>query len=1097
MKDEYSNPLGPVGDESIEARIVAWVLGDASAFEAAELERLCEERPELLVFRRRMEALHGLLEEGEQAPAEEWKLPAEKRARLEELFGSPAAKSNTASIGKKRHQPWLRQTLMAVAACVALAAGFQYVFKSSGRDVVAKAGSKELSMALGKRQAEEGSVDYLYSSGSGVGYTSSSPVLPPIAGPEPMAAAPPLAARAPALEADRLLAAGDGKDAYLQKAAPADLARAEKRKEAAQLGDQPANAPQAAGVPTDALAFGRDSNDRDILTGGLRSGDGAITRNNIDAILNNPDSNSDADARVAAADGLAATVPATPLPGEPTEPGIKQTASGPPGHIDTVSRSLYMGEGAFNLGKFEDAKREFEEVIRVDPYNQAARRWLERVASAKSDYYRAAYDHTRAELLAQVDASSELAVPGAPDAQGGKANQASEGDMEALRKAVMEQEDIVADKLKALNQTIQSTGFIPTGDARVFTEELTKTEGMDAPSAREVLNRLEQEKRQLATQIEGLQHYSSDQLLIYASGLNLPENRTRTLYPEYLAKQRALGTLKSQGLSDRHPLVKAQNEELKKLKRQLDEATVGLKETLKAQLAQAERNYLEAKKLSEQKDQAAVAKSTTSQDYLLVKDEYDRAQAELTLMKNKLQQELLLRAKNLEAPAPPKPAPVPTGETSAAEEPFSTFSLHVSDASFKLAKAALDRGERPTPEQIRVEEFYNAFDYGDAAPAPGEEVACTIEQSAHPILPQRNLVRVAMRVGSTGRGEGQPLNLTILLDKSGSMERDDRHAGLKAAMAQLATLLTPNDTVTLAGFSRTPHLLADRVSGAQAAQLVDLVDRLPSEGGTNLEEALKLAGELALQRKNPAAQNRIVLLTDGAANLGDARPELLAQKIAGLRQQGIAFDAAGIGAGGLNDRMLETLTRQGNGRYYVVNDAADADENFARQLAGAFRPAAENVKVQVRFNPARVARYKLIGFEKHRLNKEDFRNDAVDAAELAADEAGVALYQVEVLPEGEGELGEVSVRFRDTTSGGMVDRSWTMRHDAKVTSFDQARPSMQLAGLALLAAEKLRGGPMAEAIDFSSYVPQSGAVQTHYDASPHVRELTEMIRKLR
>src|SRR6185436_14532544 len=151
---------------------------------------------------------------------------------------------------------------------------------------------------------------------------------------------------------------------------------------------------------------------------------------------------------------------------------------------------------------------------------------------------------------------------------------------------------------------------------------------------------------------------------------------------------------------------------------------------------------------------------------------------------------------------------------------------------------------------------------------------------------------------------------------------------------------------------------------------------------------------------------------------------------------------------------LEALTRKGDGRYAVLNSPEEADANFARQLAGAFRPAAKDVKVQVHFNPARVARYRLIGFEKHRLKTEDFRNDRVDAAELAAEEAAVAVYQVEPLPQGEGELGEVSVRFRDAANGTMVERSWTMIYDAHAPAFDRASPSLQLAGAAALVAEK-------------------------------------------
>jgi Mg-chelatase subunit ChlD len=445
----------------------------------------------------------------------------------------------------------------------------------------------------------------------------------------------------------------------------------------------------------------------------------------------------------------------------------------------------------------------------------------------------------------------------------------------------------------------------------------------------------------------------------------------------------------------------------------------------------------------------------------------------------------------------PTPAPIPTDEISASGEAFSTFSLHVSDASFKVAKAAMDRGERPDPESVRPEEFYNAFDYGDPTPAPGEPVACAIEQAAHPILPQRNLVRVAMRTGAAGRAASQPLALTVLLDHSGSMEREDRHEGLNQAIVQLASLLKAGDTITVAGFSRTPRLMADRLPGERAKELIDIVRNTPSEGGTNLEEALKLGGDLALRQKNPAAQNRIVLLTDGAANLGNAKPEDLAERIRALRQQGVSFDAAGLGAGGVNDRMLETLTRDGNGRYYLIDQPSDADANFANQLAGAFRPAAENVKVQVHFNPARVGRYKLIGFEKHRLKTEDFRNDKVDAAELAAEEAGVALYQVETLPQGTGEIGEASVRFKDTSTGRMVEQTWTIPYDEKAAAFDQAMPSMQLASLAALAAEKLRGGPLAEATDFQSLTQQVAKVRAHYATSKKVGDLIEMIGKLK
>lgn len=439
----------------------------------------------------------------------------------------------------------------------------------------------------------------------------------------------------------------------------------------------------------------------------------------------------------------------------------------------------------------------------------------------------------------------------------------------------------------------------------------------------------------------------------------------------------------------------------------------------------------------------------------------------------------------------------PMAEVLAEEEPFSTFSLHVSDASFRVAAAALQRGEVPDPEGIRPEEFYNAFDYGDPAPAVDEPVACVVEQAVHPVLPQRNLLRIAVRTGASGRSQVVPLNLTLLLDQSGSMEREDRAEGVARAVAQLGRLLQAGDKVTVAGFSRRPRLLADRLDGEDAGQLSEIVRQAPAEGGTNLEEALRLGEELARRQFVPGAQNRAVLFTDGAANLGNADPARLQRRVEVLRQHGIAFDAAGFGADGLNDRLLERLTRDGNGRYYVVDGPEEAHEGFAAKLAGAFRPAAENVKVQVVFNPRRVGRYQLIGFEEHRLRREDFRDDAVDAAEMAAEEAGVALYQIEARPEGEGEIGEVRVRFRDAASGQMVERSWTIPYEGSVAAFDRAPESVQLAGLAVLAAAKLRGAPMAGMIDFNEMAPVVARVGAHYEGAKAVEALKRMIEALR
>lgn len=441
------------------------------------------------------------------------------------------------------------------------------------------------------------------------------------------------------------------------------------------------------------------------------------------------------------------------------------------------------------------------------------------------------------------------------------------------------------------------------------------------------------------------------------------------------------------------------------------------------------------------------------------------------------------------------------GETVTAQEAVSTFSLHVSDVSFRLAQstlAAMTRGEKPPEPTIRAEEIYNAMDYDDPYPTEREKVRARIEQSAHPLLQQRNLVRIALRVAATGRVAQQPLRLTILLDTSGSMEREDRRQAVRQALGRLMALLGPQDRVTLIGFARQPRLLAENVAGGpQAADLVRLAAETPPDGGTNLEAALTLARELAVRHRTAGAQNRIVLLTDGAANLGDADPARLGTSVEALRQAGISFDACGVGLEGTGDAVLESLTRRGDGRYYVLDRAEAADAAFAAKIAGALRPAAENVKVQVRFNPARVGRYRLIGFEKRRLATQDFRNDQVNAAELSAEEAAVAMYQVEALPEGTGDLGEVSVRFRDPATGEMVERTWTIPHEPQAPAFARATPSMQLAGFAAMLAEVLSESPVGEQVELTQLAPTANRLRTMYPQKTRVAELLTMYEQMR
>jgi Mg-chelatase subunit ChlD len=447
------------------------------------------------------------------------------------------------------------------------------------------------------------------------------------------------------------------------------------------------------------------------------------------------------------------------------------------------------------------------------------------------------------------------------------------------------------------------------------------------------------------------------------------------------------------------------------------------------------------------------------------------------------------------APVVAVPPPQPQPEVAASENPFSTFSLNVSDVSFKLAGASLDQGQLPSPGSIRTEEFLNAFQYRDPDPSPGMPVAFAWERARYPYAHNREILRLAVKTAARGRETGRPLNLVLAVDNSGSMERADRVRILQEAMRTLAGQLQPMDQVSLVSFARTARLWLDGVPGNRAGELSQAVTGLTPEGGTNLEEALRVAYETALKHFSPGGVNRVVLLTDGAANLGDTQPDTLKQSVENYRQRGVALDCFGIGWEGFNDDLLESLSRHGDGRYGFVNAPEDAGADFAAQLAGALQVAASDVKVQVEFNPRRVNSWRQIGYAKHQLTKEQFRDNKVDAAELGAAETGNALYVVENQARGEGPVATVRVRYKVPTTGAYAEHEWVVPYTGVGAGLEQSSPAMRLATTSAAFGEWLASSPFANDVTPESLLGQIAGVPAAFAPDPRPARLEAMIRQ--
>jgi hypothetical protein len=258
---------------------------------------------------------------------------------------------------------------------------------------------------------------------------------------------------------------------------------------------------------------------------------------------------------------------------------------------------------------------------------------------------------------------------------------------------------------------------------------------------------------------------------------------------------------------------------------------------------------------------------------------------------------------------------------------------------------------------------------------------------------------------------------------------------------------------------------------------------------------MRLAYETARRHYLANGLNRVVLLTDGAANLGDVSAADLKQKVEAQRKQGIALDCFGIGFEDLNDDLLQQLSSNGDGRYAFLNSPEDAAKDFATKLAGALQIAASDVKVQVEFNPQRVISWRQIGYAKHQLTKEQFRDNTVDAAEIAAQEAGNALYTVETKADGIGPVATVRVRYKVPGTTDYRERSWDVAYTGNAVSLEQSSAAMKLAATASAFSEWLAASPFAQEVSPDELLKTLSGVPQIYGADERPKKLETMLRE--
>lgn len=347
------------------------------------------------------------------------------------------------------------------------------------------------------------------------------------------------------------------------------------------------------------------------------------------------------------------------------------------------------------------------------------------------------------------------------------------------------------------------------------------------------------------------------------------------------------------------------------------------------------------------------------------------------------------------------------------QTPVSTFSIDVDTASYSNMRRFILRGDYPKAGSIRTEELMNYFDYDYPGATGSDPVSITAEVGDCPWNPQNRLALVGVKGREIEKEERQPSNLVLLIDVSGSMYSANRLPLVKKAMNMLLENLDGRDRISIVTYASGTKVALDGADGNEKETILEVLDSLRAGGGTYGEAGIQLAYETA-EKNRVDGNNRVILCTDGDFNIGGSSQAELDELISGKRDSGIYLSVLGFGMGNYKDARMETLADKGDGNYAYIDNAKEAKKVLVDDMTKTLFTVADDVKLQIEFNPAYVKEYRLVGYENRLLNREDFENDKKDAGELGAGHTVTALY--EIVPAQKGETPDSGLRYQDSVT---------------------------------------------------------------------------------
>jgi Ca-activated chloride channel family protein len=456
-----------------------------------------------------------------------------------------------------------------------------------------------------------------------------------------------------------------------------------------------------------------------------------------------------------------------------------------------------------------------------------------------------------------------------------------------------------------------------------------------------------------------------------------------------------------------------------------------------------------------------------------------------------------------QAPAQPGPTPDAMFFENYGVNPFidteddnlSTFAMDVDTGSYTIARGYIEDGLLPPKDAVRVEEFVNYFDYDYPLPDEERTFAVHLDGAPSPFgeTERYEMVRIGIQGYQIPAEERKDVVLTFVIDVSGSMDREDRLTLVKRALTLLVEELRPTDSVAIVVYGNDARAVLPPTPASDKNTILDAIYGLQPEGATNAEGGLLLGYRQAEAAFNAEANNRVILASDGVANIGETGPESILDTIEEYAQRDIYLTTVGFGMGNYNDVLMEQLANQGDGFYAYVDSINEARRLFVNNLTGTLETIAKDAKVQVDFNPEVVARYRLLGFENRAIADEQFRDDTVDAGEIGAGHSVTALYEIKRHPEAEGRLATVYLRWEDPDSGEVSEISADLESTDLVDTFADAEPGFQLAVVVSEFAEVLRESYWAQESSLAGVLNEAERIGSLFEQNQDVAGLVELV----